>query len=240
MNAIRLSEGRKIDYTPAAVVASGAIVDVGELLGVAGRAIAASALGALALGEGIFTLIKNGSAGPVFEIGDAVFWNTVTGLATRTGGSGHLYFGTCVEAAGTNQAWVNTLLAPDNLPGEMADMLWEDVSVAGGSKTLDIQDCGKVMNVTVGHAVNGVLFPPCVAGFEFTIRCGTTGQRVFLDPDASGTADAFAGPDITGTEGKGRILAAADARKGDYVRVAFGKADFWMILAQRGIWTEEP
>lgn len=239
MNAIRLSEGEKIDHTPAAAVGSGAIVGVGELLGMAEQPIAASALGALALGGGVFRLIKSGVSTIAFEIGDAVFWNSTTGLATRIGGSGCRYFGTCVEAAGATQAWVNVLFDPHNLPGEMADMLWEDVDVSGGSKTLDIQDCGKVMNVTVGHAANGIILPACVAGFEFVVRCGTTGQRVFLDPDASGTADLFCGPDFAGTIGKGRILAAATSRKGDYVHVAFGAADSWVILAQRGIWTEE-
>ena len=240
MNATRIQQGDKIDCTPAAAVDSAAIVDVGELLAVAERSIAISALGALSP-HGVFRVIKDGSTGPVFEIGDAVFWDAVNSLAVRTGGSGCLYFGTCVEAAGTDQAWVDAALMPHNLPGCMADMLWEDVDISGADFTADIQDCGKVLNVTAGDATAtyGIILPPCVAGLEYVIRCGTTGEQLFIDMDAAGTADLVAGPDITGTVGKGRILAAATARKGDYVHLAFGAADSWMILAQRGIWTEE-
>jgi predicted RecA/RadA family phage recombinase len=238
MNAIRLTEGKKIDYTPAAAVDAGDIVDLGEILGVAEQAIAASALGALAV-EGEFTLIKDGTTGPVFEIGDAVFWDSVNELAVRTGGSGCLYFGTCTEAAGTDQAWVNTVLAPHNLPGLMADMLWEDVDLSSADFSADIEDCGKVLNVLDGDGTYGIVFPACVAGLAYMVRCGTTGVCVFLDPDATGTADKFAGPNIAGTAGKGRILTAATARKGDYVDIAYGGADTWMILAQRGIWVEE-
>jgi predicted RecA/RadA family phage recombinase len=241
MNAIRLSgdQDQKVNYTPSAAVAAGAIVDLGELLGVAERAIAANAIGALAL-AGVFKLVKDGSSGPVFALGDAVFWDTVNSLAVRTGGAGCLYFGTCTEAAATGQAWVNAALSPHNLPGFAADMLWEDVDVSSADLTLDIQDCGKVLNVTVGDATNGIILPACVAGLEYTIRCGTTGERVEITTDQAATADKVAGPDIAGTAGKGRILAAATSRKGDYVRLAFGGADTWMILAQRGVWIEEP
>lgn len=232
MNAIRVQEGRSIDYTPAAAVATGAIVDLGDLFGVAERAIAASALGALAI-EGIFDVIKDGTTGPVFAIGDNVFLNTVNSLAVRTGGSGCVYFGTCTEAAGTNQAWVRTKLDPKNLPGDMANMLWEDVTLAGGSKTLDIQDCGKVMNVNVGHATNVVTLPAIAAGLRFVVRCGLTGQRVAVSPNA---ADKLMGADVAGADDTDYILAAATSRQGDYMILDYGSADGYIMRAKRGVW----
>jgi len=239
MNATRVTgEGRKIKYTPSAIIATGAIVDLGNLLGVAERAIAASAVGALDT-EGVFRLTKDGTDGPVFAVGDAVFWDLVNELAVRTGGSGCVYFGQCVAAAGTNQAWVDAQLAPDELPEYAADLLWEDVDVSGGDKTLDIQDCGKCMNCTVGDAANGIMLPEAAAGLEYVIRCGTTGQRVHVKTNQDETADKVAGPNIAGTAGKGRILAAATSRKGDYVQLGYGAAHTWMILAQRGVWAEE-
>lgn len=240
MNATRVQRQLPgdVDYTPAAAVSAGALAEIGEILGLADHGIAASAVGGIST-NGAYRVIKDGTTGPVFEVGDSVFWNKTTSLAVRTGGAGCRYVGTCVTAAGTDQAWVDVLFDPNNLPGYLADMLWEDVDVSGGDKTLDIQDCGKVMNVTVGHAANGVILPPCVAGLEFVIRCGTAGQRVFINMDATGTADKVAGPDIAGTEDKGRILAAATSRKGDYVHLKYGGADTWMIVAQRGIWVEE-
>jgi len=234
MNAIRVQEGQSIDYTPAAAVDACAIVDLGELLGVAARAIAASALGALDV-EGVFDVLKDGTTGPVFEIGDAVFWDAVNSLAVRTGGSGCLYFGSCVEAAGTNQAWVRAKLMPHNLPGCMAAMLWEDVTLAGGSKTLAIGDVGKVMNVTVGHAANVVTLPAIAAGLSFAIRCGTTGQRVAVSPQA---ADKLMGANLAGTDDHDQILAAATSRKGDYIVLSYGSADGYLIRAARGVWAQ--
>lgn len=232
MNAIRVREGTKINYTPSTAVTAGDIVDLGELLGVAEDSIAASAVGALAI-EGEFKVIKDGTTGPTFEIGDAVFWDTVNSVAVRTGGSGCLYFGTCTVAAGTNQAWVDASLQPANLPGLLADMLWEDVTLAGGSKTLDIQDCGKVMNVTVGHATNVVTLPAVAAGLGYVIRCGATGQRVAISPNA---ADKLMGADVAGVDNTDYILAAATSRKGDYMALDYGSADGWIMRAHRGVW----
>jgi len=236
MNATRVTgEGRKIKYTPSAIVATGAIVDLGNLLGVAERAIAASAVGALDT-EGVFDLTKSGAAGPVFAIGDAVFWDTANSLAVRTGGSGCVYFGPCTVAAGASVALVRVRLAPQSLPGWMADLLWEDVTLAGGSKTLDIEDCGKCMNVTVGHATNVVTLPAVAAGFSFLVRCGATGQRVAISPNA---ADKIMGPDIAGVDNKDQILAAATSKMGDYMFLQYGSADGYLIRAKRGIWAAE-
>lgn len=232
MNAIRVREGKKINYTPSAAVDAGAIVDLGELLGVAKRAIAASAVGALAI-QGEFDLIKDGTTGPVFEIGDAVFWDTVNSVAVRTGGSGCLYFGTCTVAAGTNEATVRALLHLTNLPGKMANALWEDVDISGADKTLAITDCGKVLNVTVGDGTNVIILPSVVAGMGWIIRCGTAGERIAVSPAA---LDKIMGPDIAGADNTDYILAAATSRKGDYIVLDFGSADGWMIRAKRGVW----
>lgn len=232
MNAIRVQEGRSIDYIPSAALGAGDVVDLGDILGVAESAIAASATGALAI-DGVFDVIKDGTTGPVFAVGDNVFWDTVNELAVRTGGSGCVYFGTCTEAAGTNQAWVRAKLDPKNLPGHMANMLWEDVTLAGGSKTLDIQDCGKVMNVNVGHATNVVTLPAIAAGYEFVVRCGLSGQRVAIDPNAS---DKIMGPDIAGADNTDFILAAATSQQGDYIVLSYGSADGYLIRAKRGVW----
>lgn len=236
MEAKMVQEGRKINYTPAADVAAGAIVELGGLVGVAERPIAANAIGALNL-EGVFDVLKDGTAGPVFAIGDHVFWDSVNSLAVRTGGSGCWYLGTCVDlAAGTNDATVRTRLAPHHLPAALQDKLWEDVTLASASKTLDIQDVGKVMNVTVGHATNVVVLPAIAAGLAFVVRCGTTGQRVAISPQAD---DKIMGADLAGANDKDRILAAATSRKGDYCALEYGSADGYLVRAERGVWAAE-
>lgn len=234
-NAIFVQDGCAIDYTPSTAVSAGAIVLLGGLLGVAKKDIAASALGALAI-EGVYDVIKSGSSGPVFIPGDAVYWDYVNNLAVRTGGSGTVLFGTCVESAATGVAIVRTRLWPHGLPADMQDKLWEDVTLAGGSKTLDIQDTGKVMNITVGHATNVVTLPATAANDNFVIRCGTTGQRVAVSPAA---ADKIYGADIAGTDDKDRILAAATSLAGDYVTLWADATNGYAIMAQRGVWTSE-
>jgi predicted RecA/RadA family phage recombinase len=235
MDAIRRTDGTKINYTPAGAIAAGEVVDLGDILGVAERAIAAAAVGALSL-EGEFSILKSGSTGPVFAVGDAVFWDTVNSLAVRTGGAGCLYVGTCTAAATTSETTVRTLLAPQSLPGLLADMLWEDVDISGGSKTLDIEDVGKVLNVTVGHASNVITLPAVAAGLGFCVRCGTAGQRVAISPNAS---DKIMGADLAGTDNKDQILAAATSRKGDYIAFDYLSADGWGIRARRGVWAAE-
>lgn len=236
MEAKTVQDGRKINYTPSAAVDAGDIVELGGLVGVAERAIAASAVGALTL-EGVFDVLKDGTTGPVFAIGDHVYWDSVNSLAVRTGGSGCWYLGTCVEvAAGTDDARVRVRLAPHDLPAALQDKLWEDVTLAGGSKTLDIEDVGKVLNVTVGHATNVVTLPSVAAGLGFVVRCGTTGERVAIDPAA---ADKIMGADLAGVDNKDRILAAATSRKGDYCSLDYGSADGWLVRAERGVWAAE-
>jgi len=229
------SNGAAVDYTPASNVAAGNVVEIGGVPMVATQAINANCLGSLAC-EGVFDLAKDGTDGPVFAIGDAVFWDTVNLLAVRTGGNGCLYFGPCTVAAGANVALVRARLAPHSLPGWMADLLWEDVDVSGGSKTLDIEDCGKCINVTVGHASNVVTLPAVAAGLSFLIRCGATGQRVAISPNAN---DKIMGPDIAGVDNKDQILAAATSKMGDYMLLQYGSADGYLIRAKRGIWAAE-
>lgn len=230
-----VKEGLAIPYTPVAAVSAGDIVDLGDIIGIAKTPIAAAALGALAI-EGEFDFLKSGSTGPVFAIGDPVFWDYVNSLAVKTGFDGCLFLGTATAAAGTSDTTVRAELRPHGLPASMQGKLWEDVTLAGGSKTLDIEDVGKVMNVTVGHATNVVTLPATAAGSAFLVRCGAAGQRVAISPQA---ADKVMGPDITGVDNKDRILAAATSHAGDYAFLAADSGNGFLILAQRGVWTNE-
>lgn len=237
VNAKFVQEGAQINYTPAAAVLAGAIVLLGDLVGVARAPIAAGETGALAI-EGVFRVIKSGSTGPVFAVGDMVLWDIANGLAVRSGvGGGYVPLGTCLEAAGASDTSVVCELLPHALPACMQGKTWEDVDISGGSKTLALQDVGKVMNVLVGHATNVVTLPAITAGSaHFVVRCGATGQRVAVSPNAS---DKLLGPDLTGTDNKDRILAAATSRQGDYLFLDYGTADGYCILGERGIWAQE-
>jgi len=230
-----VQQGASIDYTPSVAVSAGDIVDLGDLVGIAKVDIAANVLGALAI-DGVFDVVKSGSTGPVFAKGDPVFFDYVNNVAVKTGFDGCLLLGPAAEAAGTSDTLVRVELRPHGLPSALQGKLWEDVSLAGGAKVLDIQDVGKVMNVTTGHASNGVTLPATAAGLAFTVRNGTAGQRIAIDPAA---ADKIMGPDIAGVDNKDRILAAATSHKGDYVELEYGGADGYLIRAQRGVWSNE-
>lgn len=234
-HATFIHEGLAIPYTPSSAVSAGAIVDLGDLIGIAKLDIAALALGALSV-EGVFDVVKSGSSGPVFAKGDTVFWDYVNSLAVKTGFDGCLFLGTAVAAAATGDTLVRVELRPHGLPAAMQGKLWEDFSLASASKTLDIQDVGKVMNMTVGHATNVVTIPATAAGLGFVVRCGTSGQRLALSPQA---ADKIMGPDIAGVDDKDRILAAATSRAGNYCSLEHGSADGYLIRAQQGVWTNE-
>jgi predicted RecA/RadA family phage recombinase len=67
------------DYTPATDVASGAVVIIGTLVGVAASAIAAGQLGAVAI-EGVFDLPKK--AGTAITDGAKLTWSVADGAFT--------------------------------------------------------------------------------------------------------------------------------------------------------------
>ena len=72
-----------LDYTPSSAVAAGDVVVLGDLVTVAPRAIAANALGAVAI-EGVFTLPK--ASGAISQ-GVIVYWDATNSNITTTAGS---------------------------------------------------------------------------------------------------------------------------------------------------------
>lgn len=78
--------GDTIDYTPGSAVAAGDVVVQVDLVGVATRAIAANALGALAV-AGVFDFAKATGSGEGIAAGTKVYWDTVNEVATATAGS---------------------------------------------------------------------------------------------------------------------------------------------------------
>ena len=235
-NAIAVQEGVVLDYTPAAAVDAGAVVNLGNLIGITSAPIAASVVGALCI-DGVFSFLKSGSSGPVFAIGDEVFWDYVNNLAKRTGGSGMWHLGTCTAAAGASDTRVSVRLRPHGLPAAMVGKVFEDVTLAGGSKTLDIEDNGKVMNITVGSATNVVTLPATAIGNEFIVRNGTAGERVALSP---ASVDKIFGADLAGVDNKDRILAAATSKVGDYCILVAEGVNGYCVRGERGVWTAEP
>jgi len=79
-----VQNGSLLDHTPAAAVAAGDVVVIGSLVGVAPRAIAANAVGALAV-EGVFEMpVATGATGAQ---GSAISWYATSGVAHASTGT---------------------------------------------------------------------------------------------------------------------------------------------------------
>lgn len=79
--------GDRIDYTPGADVAAGAVVVQAELVGVAPMPIKANQPGTLAL-TGVFDFPKAVGASTAIPAGTPVYWDAGAGNATKNAASG--------------------------------------------------------------------------------------------------------------------------------------------------------
>ena len=79
-----VQDGDLLDYTPSSAVAAGDVVVIGALVGVAPRAIAANAVGALAV-EGVFEIpCATGATGAQ---GSAISYYATSGVAHASTGT---------------------------------------------------------------------------------------------------------------------------------------------------------
>jgi predicted RecA/RadA family phage recombinase len=100
--------GANIDYTPGGAVAAGDIVVQNKLFGVAPKAIAANALGSLAI-EGVFDLPKEVNTGTALTVGTKVWWDAGNSVVFTTESS-NCRVGTVVKAAADADATVRVKL----------------------------------------------------------------------------------------------------------------------------------
>jgi len=99
MIARYVQRGDSIDYTPAADVAAGDIVVVGDIVGIAKLDIKAGTLGSLAL-IGVYDIVKAGGTGTAVIRGAKVYWNATAKTATIDSASGvNPYLGKAFVAA---------------------------------------------------------------------------------------------------------------------------------------------
>lgn len=98
MGATYVQDDDLIDYTPTADVAAGTVVVIGELIGVALRALPANTLGSLST-EGIFDVPKAAGAGTAITAGTKVYWDATNKVATATVGTNKYLGKTTRDAA---------------------------------------------------------------------------------------------------------------------------------------------
>jgi len=107
--AVFRHEGNSIDYTPAADVAAGDVVVIGELVGVAKLDIKANTLGALAV-TGVFDFAKATGGGTAISAGANCYWDDTNNVATTTA-TGNKLIGKCVKAAADAGATVRVRMS---------------------------------------------------------------------------------------------------------------------------------
>ena len=104
-------DGSAIDYTPGAVVAAGAVVVQGDLVGVAKLDIPANVQGALAV-DGVFDFPKATGVGTAIAAGATVYWDEADQEAKTDSETGaNKLIGKTVAAAGDNDATVRVRMS---------------------------------------------------------------------------------------------------------------------------------
>lgn len=109
MNAVKISYGDSIIYTPSTDVAAGDVVVQGDLVGIALQPIPANVLGSLAV-AGVFDVVK--ASATEFAAGALVYWDATNKLAVTSGGEGaNKLMGKAVAAAGDGATTVRVRLS---------------------------------------------------------------------------------------------------------------------------------
>lgn len=85
------NDGGRMPYTPGSAVAAGAVVVIGDTVGIATQAIAANELGTLAT-QGLFQLPKASGSTTAIAAGTKVYWDATNSVIT-TASSGNKCIG---------------------------------------------------------------------------------------------------------------------------------------------------
>ena len=101
---IYVQAGDTIEYTPAVALPAGAVVVIGDLVGVTTRAIAGNTVGAIVV-TGIFEFPKEHNL--AIAAGALCYWDpSAGGATTESGGGVNKYIGKCVRAAAASDPTV--------------------------------------------------------------------------------------------------------------------------------------
>lgn len=109
-------------------------------------------------------------------------------------------------------------------------------TLSAATKTLDAEDTGKFIFVTVDSVITLPVTATALA--DVTLVCmGPFGTvQISADPAAN---DKIMGPNLAGTDNKDLINTKATARRGDLVTLTAGHADGYVVNRLKGIWASE-
>lgn len=110
-NVIKRSEGLRVDYTPSANTAAGAVVVVQKMVGIATTPIAANTLGVLDV-EGVFEFPKATGTGKAIALGKTVYWHASSTNQANETATGGTKLGYVIKAASDTDSTVLVKLIP--------------------------------------------------------------------------------------------------------------------------------
>jgi predicted RecA/RadA family phage recombinase len=111
----KVYEGETIQVIAGGNATSGLPIEAGELFGVPASSVSSGAVLAMDV-QGVFDLVKQGSAGITFAIGDPVYWDGGNGRCTSAANSGFSRIGVCTATAADAATTVRVLLAGSARP----------------------------------------------------------------------------------------------------------------------------
>lgn len=168
-----VQEGRRIDYTPGVDLNAGHVVVADGLMLITALDIATGVLGAAAV-EGVFDFPKTTGVGTALSLGQTLYWNATSGVATAEHAGGtRPAIGPCVAAAADGDAVVRAKLiqrAPVP-PAVIAD--------PGDAGALPVAGSG-VVGLVSADAETRTLADPSFAGQELTLAFKTDGGDVVV------------------------------------------------------------
>ena len=105
-------------------------------------------------------------------------------------------------------------------------------TLAASTKTLDIQDSGKVIACTLTTVIT---IPATATALDVVLlNCGPYGTvQISISPNAS---DKIQGPDIGGTDDHDLINTLATAQRGDFAQLKNGDANGGICVRLKGTW----
>lgn len=230
MNTFK-GEGNRVQWTngTGSDVSSGDVVDLGDIYGIAVIDIANGVTGTLEIDrEHVLTARTAGA----WKAGDDVYWDSSNENLTEIGGSDYKFIGKAMrdKTASTDTTNRIKLNAGAPISPQLLDRVWEAVTA---DKTLDVQDVGKVMNVTADAKT--ITLPATVIGYDFIIRNGAADAAalVTVSPDS---ADKIMGADLVGVDNTDRSNTKATAMRGDFIQLDADGNNGYYVKAEKGTW----
>ena len=234
-----LQEGDSLDYTPAALVGAGNIINLGARSGFCPEDIAASALGTIAVSG----VIQAPYAGGAANVGDNIWWDA---NGTPYGGAAD---GACIRNAAAGDWWVGTLVKATVAASATCDIalnqenpnlpVWPNRSHIATAVDLvwaAATHNGMVIHVTADAGTDTkVTLPIGVAGMEAIIVNDEADAGNLLQVDLNGNETIEGNLTIAAT--KLALLTKSTSIRGDYLHlVCETAAGIWRCTELRGAW----